>query len=128
MKTSLKHLVSLLALGLCAAAPLARAADEPATPPAKKHVGHRLEKAVAARDKELTATLALTAEQQAKLAEIRKAGAEQIKAAAGDRAKMRALAKAQHDEVRALLTPEQQAKFDAMPVERRGGGKGKKAS
>lgn len=123
MKSLLKLFSALLILGLVAAAPglRAAAADKPAK---KAGAGQRLEKAVEARDKELIEKLALTDEQQAKLAEIRKAGAEQLKVAVGDRPKMREIAQKQRDEVRAMLTPEQQAKFDAMPAAA-GAGKGK---
>lgn len=133
MKTSPKLILSLLALGLCAAAPLARAAGQattevapqaPATPDKAKHpmAGKRLKKAVAERDKALTEKLKLTAEQQEKLTAIRKDQAEQLKAGA----KPADVAKTGHDQVRALLTPEQQKDFDAMPPEGRGGKKAKK--
>lgn len=127
MKSSIKLFSSLLALAFVAAVPgiHAAAADKPAK---KAGAGQRLEKAVEARDKELIEKLDLTSEQQTKLADLRKAGAEQLKAAAGDRAKMRQVAQSQHDDVRAMLTPEQQTKFDAMPAQGRAGkGKGKKA-
>lgn len=127
MKTSLKFLPSVLAvaLGLAAAAPAlcAAAADKAAKKP---RAVQRVEKAVDARDKKLIEELALTDEQQTKLAEIRKTGAEQLKAAVGDRAKLREIVQRQHDDVRAMLTLEQQTKFDAMPVEGRAG-KAKKA-
>ena len=126
MKSSPKLLCSLLTLGLVAFAPTLRAAVGD-TPTKQDRAALRLEKAVEARDKELTEKLSLTAEQQAKLAEIRKSGAEQLKAAVGDRAKMREIAKAQRDQVRAMLTTEQQAKFDAMPPAALAG-KGKKAA
>lgn len=122
MKTLLKLSSALLVFGLIAAAPAVRAAA--ADKPAKKGAGQRLEKAVEARDKELIEKLALTDEQQTKLAEIRKTGAEQLKAAVGDRPKMREIVQKQHDDVRAMLTPEQQTKFDAMPAAP-GVGKGK---
>ena len=126
MKSSLKLLSTLFALALVAAAPALRAAAAD-TPAKKARAGQRLEQAVEARDKELIEKLSLTAEQQTKLTEIRKSGAEQLKAAAGDRAKMREVVQAQHDQVRAMLTPEQQTKFDAMPAAARAG-KGKKAN
>ena len=91
MKSFLKTLPAFVALivGLAAVVPTLCAANAPAK---KGKAGQRLEKAVNARDKELIDKLALTSEQQAKLAEIRKAGAEQLKAAAGDRAKMKDVA------------------------------------
>jgi Spy/CpxP family protein refolding chaperone len=130
MKTSPKLILTLLALGLCAAAPLARAADEPSvTVPTEatksEQTGKRMKKAVNDRDKMLTEKLNLTAEQKEKLTALRKQQGEELHAAKGDRAKMRELTKKAHEDVRALLTPEQQKDFDAMPAGGRGG-KGKK--
>jgi Spy/CpxP family protein refolding chaperone len=129
MKTTTKLIFTLFALGLAATAPLARAADEPATPP-MKHAqgGKRVQKAAQEHDKMLTEKLKLTAEQQTKLAAIRKDEAEQLKAVRGDRAKMADVLKAGREQVRAILTPEQQTEFDAIKPEGRGGKKGKKAA
>ena len=75
----------------------------------------------------LTEKLKLTAEQQEKLAAVRKAQAEQLKAVRGDRAKMADVLKTGREAVRAILTPEQQKEFDAIKPEVRPGRKGKKA-
>ncbi len=131
MKISPKLILTLLALGLVAAAPVARAAepskvevapqtDQPKEPRGK--AGKRVKKAADARDKQLTEKLKLTAEQQEKLAAIRKEQAEQLKSGT----KAGEVLKTGRDQVRALLTPEQQKEFDAMPAEGRAGKKGKK--
>ena len=136
MKTSPKLILSLLALGLCALAPATRAAEQSTvevapqvTPekPQNPRAGKQLKKAVEARDKALVEKLKLTTEQQEKLAALRKGQAEEVKAAQGDRAKMRELLVSSHAQVRALLTPEQQKEFDAMPPEGRAGKKAKKS-
>lgn len=73
--------------------------------------------------------LHLTADQKTKInaiwdkaeAEARAARSEaDASAQTSRRAKRREMMKAAHDEVRAVLTPEQQKIFDAMPVERPG--------
>jgi Spy/CpxP family protein refolding chaperone len=75
----------------------------------------------------LTEKLKLTAEQQEKLADIRKTEAEQLKAVRGDRTKMADVTKTGRAQVRAILTPEQQKEFDAIKPEGRPARKGKKA-
>ncbi len=95
------------------------APEKPQRPRAAKQV----KKAVDARDKMLTEKLKLTVEQQEKLAAIRKDQAEQIKAGT----KTGEVLKTGHDQVRALLTPEQQKEFDALPPEGRAGKKAKKS-
>ncbi len=76
----------------------------------------------------LTEKLNLTADQQTKIKAIWKQSAEQGKAMRDDpankdlsreerRAKREAMMKANHDQVRAVLTPEQQAIFDKLPAE-----------
>jgi Spy/CpxP family protein refolding chaperone len=139
MKSLLKLAISALALGL-AAAPFARAQDNsitvpvtpapvpaPETAPAKR-AGKAAGKRVADRDKMLAEKLNLTDAQKQQLADLRKQQAEQLKSAKGDRAKMAELMKTAHDQVRAMLTPEQQATFDAMPAEGRASKGGKKAA
>lgn len=125
MKSTVKLVFALVTLGLVATAPLAQAAGEKPAKVAQN--GKRLKAAVEERDKQLTEKLKLTAEQQEKLAALRKEQAEALKAVRGDRAKMAEAAKTAHDQVRAILTPEQQKEFDAMKPEGRGGKKGKKA-
>ncbi|MBC7367944.1 MAG: hypothetical protein H7343_14220 [Undibacterium sp.] len=135
MKTSPKLVLTLLALGLGVTAPTARAANQPTVEvapqvtPEKSHhpvAEKRVKKAVAAHDKTLTEKLKLTAEQQEKLAALRKEQGEELKAAQGDRGKLREAAVASRAQVRAILTPEQQKEFDAMPPEGRAGKKAKK--
>ncbi len=132
MKTSPKLILSLLALGLCAFAPASRAADQStvevapkAAPekPQRPRAGKQVKKAAEARDKMLAEKLKLTAEQQEKLAVIRKDQAEQLKSGT----KPGEVLKTGHDQVRALLTPEQQKEFDALPPEGRAGKKAKKS-
>ncbi len=64
----------------------------------------------------LDTALKLTDDEKSQIKAIWSKTAADIKAG-GDR---RALMKASHDQVRTVLTPEQQAKFDAMPPEARG--------
>jgi Spy/CpxP family protein refolding chaperone len=126
MKASIKLLVSLLALGF-AGASFAQAADEaPASEkPAKGQRPDRTEMRgnPQGRLKEISEQLALTDEQKTKVADIFKANAADLKEARGDRAKMAELMKAQREQIHALLTPEQQAKFETMKREGRPGGK-----
>jgi len=132
MKSSPKLILSLLALGLCAFAPASRAAEQAAvevTPQAapeksqRPRAGKQVKKAAEARDKMLVEKLKLTAAQQEKLAAIRKAQAEQLTSGT----KPGEVLKTGQDQVRSLLTPEQQKEFDALPPEGRGGKKGKKS-
>ena len=60
----------------------------------------------------LDEALQLTDDQKAKITAISQKQAEEMQAI---RAKMQNLQKATHDEIRALLTADQQKKFDAMP-------------
>jgi Spy/CpxP family protein refolding chaperone len=138
VKIIAKLALSTLVLAL-AAAPLSRAQDNTVTVPvapapdasapaphAGKAGGKRLHDAMVQRDKELAEKLSLTDAQKQQLADLRKSQAESLKAARGDRAKMAELMKTSHDQVRALLTPEQQTKFDAMKPEGHAGKGGKK--
>lgn len=70
----------------------------------------------------------LTAEQKTKITAIFSKLQETIQALPQEerQAKGMELRTAANKEVRALLTPEQQAKFDALPPVGRGGGRGKK--
>jgi len=121
MKTSLKLVLTLIVLGFSAVSPCAQAADKPAK------AGQRAKAAVEEHDKMLTEKLKLTAEQQEKLAAIRKTEAEQLKEVRGDRTKMADVLKNGREQVRAILTPDQQKEFDAIKPEVRPGRKGKKA-
>ena len=127
MKTPVKLIVSILALGL--AASFTRAADEApkADKPAKGERGE-MRGNIQERMKEISEKLALTEEQKTKIADIFKAGAAERKEIHGDRAKAAEFMKSQREQIRAVLTPEQQAKFDAMKQGRRPHGKrGEKA-
>ena len=131
MKTLLR-ILSLLSLTALATAPLARADETPVPPanpaPAGEHAraerGKRREHRLAQLDEKLH----LTAAQKTQIQAIWSAAEQQGKAlrdeAAGAtddrRAKMREAMKATHDQVRAVLTPDQQKLFDAMPPEGRG--------
>ncbi len=121
MKTSVKLVLTLITLGLSAASPYAQAAEKPA------RAAQRVKAATEEHDKMLTEKLKLTAEQQEKLATIRKAQAEQLKAVRGDRTKMADVLKTGREQVRAILTPEQQKEFDEIKPEARPGRKAKKA-
>ena len=80
MKTSVKLVLTLITLGLTAVSPCAQAAEKPAK------AGQRAKAAAEEHDKMLTEKLKLTAEQQEKLATIRKEQAAGMKANRGDRA------------------------------------------
>lgn len=69
----------------------------------------------------------LTADQKTKITAILEKAAKDAQAVSQeDREKRMEIMQAANKEVRALLTPEQQTKFDAMPQGGRGGGGGKK--
>ena len=78
---------------------------------------------------DLTAKLALTPDQQKTVGAAIDSARSQGKALRSDdslsredrREKMRALAKAAHDQIRAALNPDQQKLFDALPAPQRGG-------
>lgn len=136
MKIKFKSVITALAFVLGAAAPLATAQDNnvsvpadttPANPgKAGKGGGKRVRDQAVQHDKMLVEKLKLTDEQQQKLVALRKEQAAQLKTVKGDRAKMAETLKAGRDQVRALLTPEQQKDFDAIKPEGRAG-KGKKS-
>jgi len=123
--------LALLGLSALALAPLARADEPPAAPPpppAGEHPHPDRAAMRAQRLTELTQKLSLTDAQQQQVKAIWAASEEQGKALRDDdslsredrRAKMDAIMKSSHDQVRAILTPDQQKTFDAMPPERRG--------
>jgi periplasmic protein CpxP/Spy len=139
MKLMLK--TAVIAAGLAVAAwPALRAADEssqppPPAPPAAPGGENNPEARPprGPRDpmeqlEHLTQVLGLTQEQHDQIAAIYKANAPQRQAIMSDdslspndkRAKMRELMNGTQAKVRALLTPEQQTKFDAMPRPGRG--------
>ena len=125
MKSLVKVLISVLALGVMASAPLLRAQDEkaPSAEGGKKGgKGGRGGMLTIERIEEVVGTL--TAEQKTKIGDILKKNMADMQGAAPAtpeerREKMMALRK----DIGAVLTAEQKAKFDAMP---QGGGKKKK--
>ena len=122
MKT-LKILVSLLAL---AAVPLVQAQAEK-TPSAEGRKGGG-GGSTDAQVERIDAAVTLTADQKAKVQAILTSSQEKVQALPQEerRAKRGELRQAANAEVRALLTPKQQKKFDAMPAPQSGGSKGKK--
>ena len=132
MKTSLKVTLTLLALAVGAAAPLVRAQESTTTKPKSERRqdgpgprGDRL--------KMMGEHLGLTEEQKGKLAPILKSEAQELRTLREDtaldrdakRSKMMEIRKKYEAQIRAVLTTEQQAKFDEMQKrmrERRPGG------
>jgi len=119
---SLKLLLSVIALAVVAAAPVLRAEDAPAAPPAPSPAGGSDHKGPRGdRLKELSDKLGLTDDQKAKIKPILLDEAQAIKALREDtsvdkearRAKIMEIHKAHVDQINAILTPEQQAKFKA---------------
>jgi Spy/CpxP family protein refolding chaperone len=122
-------LISSLALGMFTAIPAIHAQDEkaPAAPeqksdaPKAERKGPRgmptPEERIAHIDK---AVGGLTDDQKAKIKDIYEKAAEQFKALAPEerREKGREIMQSTREQVRAVLTADQQAKFDAMPQER----------
>ena len=113
--------------------PLIRADEPPATPvPAAPAAGehHRGDRGAmrANRLKMLDEKLSLTDAQKQQITAIWASSEQQGKALRNDdtlskedrRAKMGEIMKASHDQIRALLTPDQQKTFDAMPPPERG--------
>lgn len=135
MKPSLVS-IAALSIGLAYAASPARADDPsqppvpPSTPPASQTSPaegpegpprHHMRGYVLA---DLTEKLGLTADQQKTVGAIIADGRSQAKELRGDdtlapedrKAKMREIAKATREQIRAVLTPDQQKIFDALPV------------
>ena len=141
MKPTLR--IAVIAAGLAVAAwPALRAADEPSQPPPPPAPPAAAggEKSPEARPKHwqreqmerfehMKQALNLTQEQSDQILAIINGNAPQRQAIMSDdslskrdrRAKMRELMKGTDARIRALLTPEQQTKFDAMPRPGRGG-------
>ncbi len=127
MKSSLRNLLAVLALGAAVLPVVSVAQDAP--PPEKRGGGPggggrgaRMtpEQQVERLDKALT----LTAEQKTKITAIYKEQAAAMEAIPAEerREKMAEMGKATREKVRATLTPEQMKKFDDMPP--MGGGRG----
>ena len=135
MKPTLR--IAVIAAGLAVAAwPVLRAADEssqaaPPPPPPVAAGGeqgpeahpHRWQRNPAERAQHLKQVLELTQEQfDQVLAMLKDAEAQRQAIMSEDRhAKMRELMNGTQAKIRALLTPEQQTKFDAMPRPGKGG-------
>jgi Spy/CpxP family protein refolding chaperone len=127
MKTPIK-IISLLALAALAGAPVVRAADEPAAPAPASRQHDRGQRMLEHRLQRLDGQLKLTDAQKTQITTIWKQSAEQGRALRKDdsltraerRDKMEAILKTAHDQVRAVLTPDQQKIFDTLPPERRG--------
>jgi len=120
MKTRSKILLSVLALAAATAAPLASAQDASTRP---EHREQRMGPGPRGdRLKMLSEHLGLTADQKAKLQPILKAERDALEALRDDRSltrearrdKMREIMESHAAQVRAVLTPEQQAKLDAL--------------
>lgn len=135
MKTPFGFL-PLLSLTVFAVAPLARAEDAPAAPPAPpagEHAhpggghGDRAKKRLQMLDEKLH----LSDAQKQQISAIWAASEQKGKALRADTAldkedrkeQMMDIMKAAHDQVRGLLTPDQQKTFDAMPPPERHGGR-----
>jgi Spy/CpxP family protein refolding chaperone len=120
MKTSRILALAIAALSLGLAAPIILAQDAPPPPPKGEHEGHHK----GPRDplKMLTEKLNLTADQQAKLKPIAEEQKKALDAVRDDaslekdakKAKAKEIWQAYQPKIRALLTPEQQVKFDEM--------------
>jgi Spy/CpxP family protein refolding chaperone len=136
MKSALKVVLSLLALGLVAGAPIASAQDQTPPPQGPKGPGGghggRFMMSPEERVKQLDEALKLTDDQKTKITALLKTQQEKGHALRADQsmsredrmAKMQEIGKATQDGIKALLTPEQQTKFDAMPQPGRGGPRG----
>jgi len=129
---SIKLLLSVLTLAVMVSTPALRAQDDAKAPPPPGAEGGKGGKGggrgmmspderVAQIDKAVT----LTADQKAKIKDILTKEMDEMKALSPEerRGKMRESMKATHDAVRAVLTADQQTKFDAMPQPGRGGKK-----
>jgi hypothetical protein len=115
-----KLLLTILAVGLMMAAPALRAQDGGQ----KKKGGMSVEQQVAQIEE---AVGALTADQKTRIAAILTKVAADLQALPPDErgGKAAGMRAAVRPEIRALLTPEQQAKYDAMPQPGKGGRKKK---
>jgi protein CpxP len=133
MKLPSAHTLVLSCLVLLSAAPLATAADAPAAEPARER-GPGGGPSPKERLQILAQELNLTAEQKEKIGALLKQQMEQGRALREDtslsreqkREQMEAMRKASRDQIRALLTAEQQAKFDALPQRGPGGPRGER--
>jgi Spy/CpxP family protein refolding chaperone len=145
---AVKILFSVLALGVMTSAPVLRAQDEKSPAAEAPRGGGKggkggqgrgmnaenrmaeLEKAVGALSAEQKGKIRdIIAKEREQMQALRPAGAAKEgdrEAMRANREKMQALQKSTRGEIRAVLTADQQAKFDAMPEPARGGGQGGK--
>ncbi|MBC7367943.1 MAG: hypothetical protein H7343_14215 [Undibacterium sp.] len=127
MKSSLRNLLVVLALGAAVLPMVSVAQDAP--PPEKQRGpggpgGGRGRMTPEQQVERLDKALSLTAEQKTKIAAIYKELAAAMEAIPAEerREKMMEMGKATREKVRVTLTPEQMKKFDDMPP--MGGGRG----
>jgi len=118
---SILTILMLLAAGLTFAQP----SQESQTPTPDKHPGLHHEESADQHLQMLSEKLNLTDDQKAKLRPILQDQMLQMKAVREDsslseeqkRAKMKSIHESSHDQINAVLTPEQQAKFEQMRKE-----------
>ena len=133
MKRNSFPVIVLTLLVFVTATPLLRADDTPSEPPARER-GPGGPGGPKERLLKMAEHLGLTAEQKEKVGAILKEQMEQGRAIREDesltqeqrREKMQAFGKATREKIRAVLTPEQQVKFDAMPRRGPGGPRGER--
>jgi protein CpxP len=133
MKSLVKLLISVLALGVMASVPMLRAQADPAAPPpppanGKAGKGGGRGGAMLTVEAIETAVGKLTDDQKTKITSILEKLRTDVAALAqaDRRTKGPELRTAAMKDIRALLTPEQQTKFDAMPQPAAGGRRGGK--
>ena len=138
MKSSVKILITVLALGVMASSPALQAQADAKAPPAGGQGGGQRGQRGGGRGGMTVASIetavgTLTADQKAKITPIlEKAQADRqaLMSGGGDQqanmAKMQEMRTATNKEIRAILTGDQQTKFDEMVAQqgRRGGGGG----
>ena len=121
MKSFLRIVVPALALGVMSGS-MIRADDQTAPPPGVPGEGHRGMMDPAKQVQGLDAVLNFTDDQRAKITDIYKKAQTDMQALRSGggspdetMAKRQEIQKSTHDQIRALLTADQQTKFDAMP-------------
>jgi Spy/CpxP family protein refolding chaperone len=123
-----KYLIPALALGVMASAPIVHAQDQ--NPPAEGRKGGRGGRGMSPEQQvaRLDEALSLTADQKTKITDILTKAQEQVQALPQEdrREKGMEIRQNANKEVRAVLTEEQQKKFDEMMARGPGRGRGKK--